>query len=229
MIKLLLIEDDTNLSYIIKSSLEEIIGDYEVNIAANGVEGLSLLETICPDIIVSDIEMPGMNGVDMVKKIRQTDAEVPIIFATGKVSPKDVITGYGAGANYYVKKPFLPEELDAHIKSLINLRTDTKVRIKNAQRQIGKYLFDTKNNCLIYNSKRQKLTGRESQILELLLDNKGEVVRRDDILLKFWETNDFYTSRSLDVFINNIRSYLENDDAIKITNIKRVGLLMNFD
>ncbi|MDR3339900.1 MAG: response regulator transcription factor [Candidatus Symbiothrix sp.] len=229
MIKLLLIEDDTNLSYIIKSSLEEIIGEYEVSIAANGAEGLSMLKTVCPDIIVSDIEMPGMNGLDMVKKIRQTDAGIPILFATGKVSPKDVINGYGAGGNYYVKKPFLPEELDAHIKSLINLRTDTKVRIKKSLRQIGNYLFDTKNNCLTDGLKRQKLTSRESQILELLLENKGKVVRRDDILLKFWEKNDFYTSRSLDVFINNIRSYLSNDDTIIIKNIKKVGLLMDFD
>lgn len=229
MIKLLLIEDDMDWAYIMKSSLEEIIEGYEVNIAANGKEGLVLLDAFCPDIVVSDIKMPEMDGLDMVRKIRQTDKEILIVFATGKTSAKDVAAGYEAGVNNYIKKPFLPEELDAHIKALINLRNETKVKIKKTVYAIGSYQFDPKNLFLLYNFQKQLLTVREAQILELLVENKGEIVRRDAILLKFWDFNDPYTSRSLDVFIAKLRGYLSKDPSIRITNVKSVGLILDFD
>jgi DNA-binding response OmpR family regulator len=229
MIKLLLIEDDTNLGYIIKSSLEEITGGYEVTMAANGEEGLSALKSFRPDIIVSDIEMPVLNGLEMVKKLRQTDRNIPVIFATGKTGSKDVMTGYETGADNYIKKPFLPEELDAHIKALINLKVDSKTRIKNSIRKIGKYEFDPKNFFLTHGSEKKILTSRESGILELLVENKGEIVKREDVLLKFWGESDFYSSRSLDVFISKMRSYLSEDDSVCIKTVKGVGLILDFD
>jgi DNA-binding response OmpR family regulator len=229
MIKLLLIEDDANLGYIIKNNLEDIIGGYEVSLAENGEQGLSLMKSFCPDIIVSDIEMPVLNGLETVKKIRETDKDIPVIFATGKTSAKDVTTGFDAGVNNYIKKPFLPEELDAHIQALIHLRNSHKTQTKNPLHPIGKYVFDPKNYALTYHSERKILTVKESQILELLLENKGEIVKRDDILFKFWETNDFFSSRSLDVFISKIRKYLSEDKSIHLTNAKGIGLILDFD
>lgn len=229
MIKLLLIEDDPNLSYIIKNSFEEIIGGYEVTIAADGEEGLTLWKTVRPDIIVSDIEMPVLKGLDVIKKIRKSDAEIPFVFATAKTASKDVIAGYEAGANNYIKKPFIPEELDAHIKALVNLKFDAKVQMKNALLKIGKYLLDLKKFYLIYNTERIKITNREFQILKLLAEKKGEVVKRQDILLKFWGLEDTFTSRSLDVFITKLRRSLSKDPSIKITNIKRIGLILDFE
>ncbi|GHT10906.1 DNA-binding response regulator [Bacteroidia bacterium] len=230
MIKLLLIEDDANLGYIVKSSLEEIIGGYEVCIAENGEEGLSLFKSFGPDMIVSDIEMPVLNGLETIKKIRETNQDIPVIFATSKTTARDVTTGYDIGANNYIKKPFLPEELDAHIKALIHLRNNNKTRAKNALHKIGEYVFDPKNHFLIYDSDRQILTAKESQILELLLGNKGEIIKRDEILSKLWETGDFFfNSRSLDVFISKIRNYLSKDKSIRITNVKGVGLILDFD
>ncbi|MDR2622546.1 MAG: response regulator transcription factor [Dysgonamonadaceae bacterium] len=230
-IKLLLIEDDINLSYIIKSSLEEIIGGYEVDTAANGAEGLVLWKELHPDIIVSDIEMPVMNGLEMVKKIRQTDMKIPIVFVTGKIASKDVTTGYEAGVNNYIKKPFSPEELDAHIKALINLKNDMKVRTKNKLYQVGKYLFDPKNFTLTYdNSEKKGLTARESKILELLSKHKGEIVKREDFLEMFWENQDStFASRSLDVFISKLRKYLSKDTSISIKTIKTTGLILDFE
>ncbi|MDR1876505.1 MAG: winged helix-turn-helix domain-containing protein, partial [Flavobacteriaceae bacterium] len=86
-----------------------------------------------------------------------------------------------------------------------------------------------KNFFLTCDSERHILTSRESGILELLVENKGEIVKRDDILLKFWGTTDFYSSRSLDVFISKMRGYLSKDDSIGIKNIKGVGLILDFD
>ena len=122
MIKLLLVEDDANLSYIIQGGLEDMIGDYEVCIAHNGEEGLEAYRKEKPDIIVADIEMPVMDGYEMVQRIRKTDKDIPILFSSARVSPKDVVKGYELGVDNYVKKPFLPEELDAHIRALLSGR-----------------------------------------------------------------------------------------------------------
>lgn len=93
MIKLLLVEDDANLSYIIQGGLEDMIGGYEVIIACNGKEGLEKYRQVKPDIIVADIEMPVMDGYEMVRRIRETDRELPILFSSARVSPKDVVKG----------------------------------------------------------------------------------------------------------------------------------------
>ena len=231
MIKLLLIEDDVNLGYIVKSGMEDVIGGYDVEIALNGEEGLKLLKSYSPDVIVSDIEMPVLGGLEMVRKIRQTNLDIPIIFATGKISPKDVTIGYETGADNYIKKPFTPEELDAHVRTLINIKKSGSQRVKNAIYTIGKYTFEPKKFTLIYlDSEKIKLTAKESQILELLVQNKGEIVDRDDILNMFWEKMDsYFASRSLDVFITKLRKHLSNDISISIKNVKPIGLILDFD
>ena len=122
MIKLLLVEDDANLCYIIRGGLEDMIGGYEVMTASNGEEGLKIWKEQHLDIIISDIEMPVMDGYEMVRRIRETDGLIPIVFTSGRVSPKDVVKGYELGVNNYIKKPFLAEELDAHIGALLKMK-----------------------------------------------------------------------------------------------------------
>ena len=122
MIKLLLVEDDASLCYMVKSSLEDLIGGYEVIIANNGKEGLDAWKEHQPDIIVTDIEMPVMDGREMVSRIREIDGDTPLLFASGHVTPKDVIEGYQIGANNYIKKPFIAEEMDAHIRGLLSMK-----------------------------------------------------------------------------------------------------------
>ena len=104
IIKLLLVEDDANLCYIIQGGLEDMIGGYEVLTASNGEEGLAVWKAQQPDVIVADIEMPVMDGYEMVRRIREQDEHVPILFTSGRVSPKDVVKGYELGVNNYVKK-----------------------------------------------------------------------------------------------------------------------------
>jgi DNA-binding response OmpR family regulator len=231
-IKLLLIEDDMNLSYIIKSGLEDIIGNYEVCTATNGEEGLEYLKSYHPDVIVSDIEMPVMNGFEMVKKIRQIDTDIPVLLATGITNPKNVPAGYEAGADFYIKKPFTSEELDAHIKALINTKNNSRLKLKNAIHKMGQYYtFEPKIFTLTYNdSEKKEMTTRESQILEMLVTRKGEIVKKTDFLETFWEKQDpVFASRSLDVFISKLRNYLSKDPSISIKNIKMTGYIMDFD
>lgn len=231
MIKLLLVEDDENLAYIEKSSLTDIIGGYEVITASNGLEGLEIYKSFKPDVIVSDIIMPEMDGLEMVKQIREIDGETIILFTTGLTSPADLRAGYAAGANNYIKKPFVPEELDAHLQSLIKLKAGRRSKDESSHTAFGRYILDADHASLTDKETgiRKILTQREAQVLELLAVNKNEVVRRESVLSRFWglkNKEDFFASRSLDVFIKKIRTALEDDSSIELRTIRGVGFML---
>lgn len=226
-VKLLLVEDDENLAYMEKSSLEDIIGGYEVKTAINGKDGLEVWKNFQPDVIVSDIDMPIMDGIEMVKRIREIDGDTIILFTTGLTSPKDLKAGYAAGANNYVKKPFLPEELDAHIQSLMRLKQGRRSANASNTVKLGKYLLDA-DHATLKNQEdgtEKMLTAREAKILEILAVNKNEVVRREAVLSRFWgvEDKDYFASRSLDVFIKKIRTAIKDEPSVELKTVRGVG------
>ncbi len=231
MTKVLLVEDDKNLSFILKSSLEQMIGGYEVVSVANGKDGLDMLTKENFDVIVSDVEMPVMDGVTMVQHIRKNHPSLAIIFITGLTTARDVINGYQAGADFYIKKPFLPEELDAHIQAVLRMKHNTQVESPVGNDEdtiftIGKYSFDPTQNMLIFENEQHTLTAKESKILEMLCREKGKVVSRENILNEIWGNSDFYSSRSLDVFITKLRKYLSKDTDISLNVLKGVGICL---
>lgn len=231
MTRVLLVEDDKNLSFILKSSLEQMIGGYEVLSVANGKDGLDMLAKENFDVIVSDVEMPVMDGVTMVQHIRKNHPSLAIIFITGLTTARDVINGYQAGADFYIKKPFLPEELDAHIQAVLRMRHNTQAESPVGNDEdtiftIGKYSFDPTQNLLIFENEQHTLTAKESKILEMLCREKGKVVSRENILNEIWGNSDFYSSRSLDVFITKLRKYLSKDTDISLNVLKGVGICL---
>lgn len=231
MTRVLLVEDDKNLSFILKSSLEQMIGGYEVVSVANGKDGLDMLTKENFDVIVSDVEMPVMDGVTMVQHIRKNHPSLAIIFITGLTTARDVINGYQAGADFYIKKPFLPEELDAHIQAVLRMKHNTQVEGPASKDEdtiftIGKYSFDPTQNLLIFENEQQTLTAKESKILEMLCREKGKVVSRENILNEIWGNSDFYSSRSLDVFITKLRKYLSKDTDISLNVLRGVGICL---
>ncbi len=228
-IKLLLVEDDANLCYIIRGGLEDMIGGYEVLTASDGAQGLSIWKEQRPDVIVSDIEMPGMDGYEMVRRIRETDGDTPILFTSGRVSPKDVVKGYELGVNNYIKKPFLAEELDAHIGALLKMKRGTAARDESEIYKLGKnYVFDATHAVLKLPSGLSKtLTQREAKLLQMLCRKKNEVVRREAILSRLWDTEeDFFASRSLDVFVSRLRKLLAEDAGVQLKTVKGIGLCL---
>ena len=229
MIKLLLVEDDPNLSYIIQGGLEDMIGGYEVLTAINGEEGLKQWKEHQPDVIVSDIEMPVMNGYEMVRRIREIDGDTPILFSSALVSPKDVVKGYEIGANNYIKKPFIPEELDAHVQALLKMKLGKKSKDESQCYRLGKsFVLDATHATLKHESgARKTLTAREAGLLQMLCEKKGEVIRREAILDKFWNTeDDYFASRSLDVFVTKLRKLLSEDTSVAIKTVKGIGLML---
>lgn len=230
IIKLLLVEDDANLCYIIQGGLEDMIGGYEVLTAANGEEGLKVWKAEQPDVIVADIEMPVMDGYEMVKRIREEDEHIPILFTSGRVSPKDVVKGYELGVNNYVKKPFLAEELHAHVTALLKLTRGLQVQKNEVPEvSIGQlFSFDTTRGVLKQKSGEERmLTVREADLLRMLCEHKGQVVRREVILSRLWNTEeDYFASRSLDVFVSRLRKLLANDETVELKTVKGVGLIL---
>ena len=238
MVKLLLVEDDVNLSYIVQTALEDLIGGYQVFTAANGAEGLKQWEAHKPDIIVSDIEMPvmngfdmvrriretEMNGFDMVRRIRETDKTTPIIFGSALTSPRDVKEGYKLGVNNYVKKPFVPDELDAHVHALLKLTEGHKTTDETGHFRLGRYTLDAPHAILRddQTEELQTLSQREAQLLQLLAENRNQTVRREAILSRL-------ASRSLDVFVNKLRKLLEDEPRVEIKTVRGVGLMLISD
>ncbi len=230
MIKLLLVEDDANLRYVVQGGLEDIIGGYDVRAAASGEEGLKVWEEFKPDIIISDIDMPGMDGFEMVKRIRETDRDTPILFASALTSPKDVRKGYEMGVNNYIKKPFIADELDAHIQAILKMKEGAKSRTETGFCKFGNYTLDTEHaNLRDDRTGRQRvLTLMEAKILQILAQNKNETIRREAILSRCWNTeDDYFASRSLDVFIVKLRKLFEDDPDIEIKTIRKVGLALH--
>ena len=232
MIKLLLVEDDANLNYIIQGGLEDMIGGYEVQTASNGEEGIHLWREWEPDVIVSDIEMPVMDGYEMVRRIRRVDGIIPILFTSGRISPKDVVKGYELGVNNYIKKPFLAEELNAHITALLRLTNGIRSCDVSSVYAIGYlYEFDAGQAILRQkNGEEKTLTERETHLMRMLCEHKGEVVKREMILSQLWNTDDdYFASRSLDVFVSRLRKLLSEDDSVQIKTVKGVGLVLKED
>jgi len=213
-IKLLFVEDDASFAFIVKGSLE-LYGTFQVQTASNGKEGLEAYSTFNPDVIVADIEMPVMDGMEMIAKIRKNDETIPILFASGHTNAKNVLDGYKLNADNFIKKPFLPEELGAHIQAVLKRSRIPSNTIPD-NIFLGDYVFNTDKQYLLYKGVKKKLSVRGTKILYKLYENRGNVVRREDILNEFWGTNDFFTSRSLDVYINSLRRHLSHDPGVSI-------------
>ena len=232
MIRVLLVEDDKNLSFILKSSLEQMIGGYEVITASNGKDGLELLSQRVFDVIVSDVEMPVMDGRTMVQQIRKHYPSLPILFITGLTTARDVINGYQSGVDFYIKKPFLPEELNAHIQAVLKMQaritcSPEQEKAKEETYSIGTYQFSPSQNLLCHGMEQQTLTPKETKILEMLCREKGHVVSRETILNAIWENADFYSFPKSDVFTTKLRKYLSKDGHISLKVLKGVGLCLN--
>ena len=193
-IKVLLVEDEETLAMIIKDTLEG--QNFIINTATDGEEGLHLFFELRPDVLVADVMMPKMDGFEMVRRIRQTDKQTPVLFLTARSAINDVVEGFELGANDYLKKPFGMQELIIRIKALMGKAfnfTETKV---TSRFEIGSYLFDPVAQTLLHAGVRQELSHCESEILKRLCENRNQVVNTQDVLLELWGEEAGLPSRS---------------------------------
>ncbi len=217
-LKILLAEDEASLGMIVKESLES--RNFEVFLAKNGVLAYEMYQSEKPDILVLDVMMPEKDGFTLAKEIRAENKHIPIIFLTAKSQTKDVLEGFDHGGNDYLKKPFSMEELIVRINALLN-RTKQNKNTENIL--IGEYIFNFTKQTITYQEEKTTLTHRESQLLFYLHQQKNEVLDRTFILKKLWKNDDFFSTRSMDVFISKLRKKLQKDPNIQIINIRGFG------
>lgn len=220
---ILLAEDDLDYAFILKQYLE--ISGFTITWAKNGVEALAVYPEVKPDICLFDVMMPHMDGFTLAEKILDLYPETPIIFLTAKGLKEDKIKGLKLGADDYVVKPFEVDELILRIKNILKRTQNREALPKiNGTIPIGSYTFDFENFALIHENITHRITEKEALLIRYLYTNKNRVLKRDDILREIWGNDDFFSGRSMDVFVSRLRKYFSEDPTISISGIRGIGL-----
>ncbi len=220
---LLLVEDDPNLSMIIQDYLE--MQGYKTTLAKDGHEGFEAFKKKKYDLLLLDVMMPRKDGFTLAADIRKTDQQTPIIFLTAKAMKEDRIAGFKAGCDDYITKPFSSEELSLRIKAVLK-RCSIPISSKIEPLDVffmGDFTFDVNNMTLSSETFQKVLTRREAELLGFLCENKGQLLKREQILNAVWGNDDYFNGRSMDVFIAKLRKYLKSDPRIQITNVHGTG------
>lgn len=213
------VEDDETLSFITRDQLEE--QGYEVHHFADGKCALEAFKAEYFDLAILDIMLPNVDGFTIAEKIRQVDEAIPVLFLSAKSLEEDRLKGFQIGGDDYLTKPFSMEELIYKIK--VFLKRSVLKDAANPVVRLGQFTLDSINLKLERNGNVQDLTAKEADLLLLLIQNKNQTVRREDILIKLWGKNDYFLGRSLDVFISRLRKYLDADSSINIETVRGVG------
>ena len=222
--KILFVEDDVSHGYLLMDYLES--NDFNVSLFRDGESGLNAFRNNHFDLCILDIMLPAMDGLTLSVRIKEINPDIPVIFLTAKSLKHDKIKGLKLGADDYVTKPFDEEELLLRIKAVLK-RTQIEIKHKaTSVYKIGKFTFDHKNQLLRSSGDTKRLTKTESNVLKCLCMNKNNIILKNDLLESVWGDDDYFTGRSLDVFISKLRKHLKKDPCIKIDCIPKVGLIL---
>ncbi|WP_290845525.1 response regulator transcription factor [Flavobacterium sp.] len=219
MPRILYAEDDETLAFLTKDNLEQ--QGYEVVHCADGNTCFEHFSQQDFDICILDIMMPKRDGFELAEDIRKVDGHIPIIFLSAKTLKEDRIKGLKLGADDYLVKPFSIEELVLKIEVFLK-RSQKFVVSGKPDYKVGKFAFDSLNYALVFDSEKVTLTQRESELLKFFLDNKGQVLKREQILKALWGDDDYFMGRSLDVFISRLRKILASENVV-IENLHGIG------
>ncbi len=227
MKKILLAEDDADFAGVLKHYLE--LHQFEITWAENGEEALAIFQTDNFDICVFDVMMPKMDGFTLAEKIIKINPDVPFVFLTARKLKEDKIIGLKLGADDYIVKPFEADELVLRLNNILKRSKQNQYSTINDQLQIGNYLFDTKRLSLKNDVQTQQLTEKEASLILFFYTHKNQMIKREQILKTIWGNDDFFSGRSMDVYISKIRKYFKNDSRISIESVRNIGLEFKID
>jgi len=220
---ILLVEDDPNFGIVLRDYLN--LNSFQVTLAKNGMEGFDKYKKGDYDLCILDVMMPYKDGYTLAKEIREDNTSVPIIFLTAKSMKEDVLQGYKVGADDFLNKPFDSEVLLAKIKTLLKRKSSqTTVSQKQTDFQIGDFHLNAKLRFLTYKKENPiKLSPKENDLLKLLALHLNDLMPRELALTQIWRDDNYFTSRSMDVYIAKLRKYLKQDPKVEILNIHGEG------
>lgn len=220
--KIFYLEDEPFLGKIVRESLES--RDFEVCWATDGRVAIGDFQKFDPEICVLDVMLPHRDGFSVGQEIRQLRPAMPIIFLTAKTQTADVLEGFAAGGNDYIRKPFSMEELIVRIHNLLKISVvaTPAAHLPTGDLTLGALQFSPQRQELFFENQVRRLSHRESELLKMLAEQAGEVVARKEILDKIWGNDSFFNSRNLDVYITRLREYLR-PGGVEILTLKSVG------
>lgn len=218
--KILYAEDDQTLAFLTEDNLLQ--HQYEVDHYSDGEACLEAFMRNQYDICIFDVMLPGLDGFALATEVRKHNQHIPIIFLSAKTLKEDRIKGLRTGADDYLVKPFSIEELVLKIEIFIN-RSQKNTPTQSKVYKVSKYQFDPGNFSLKNEKEEISLTQRESELLKYFLDNKDQVLKREQILNSLWGQDDYFLGRSLDVFVSRLRKIFSKDENVKIENLHSIG------
>lgn len=223
--KILLVEDDPNFGAVLKDYLT--MSGYDVRLAIDGEKGEDLFFKEEFNLCVLDVMMPRKDGFALATQIKRVNPEMPVIFLTAKTLQEDILEGFKVGADDYITKPFNSEELLFRIAAI--LKRGGKLRANQQQKEftVGKYHFNYKSRILKNGETEAKLSPKEAELLRLFCMKVNDIVYREEALKQIWGRDDYFTARSMDVFVTKLRKYLKDDATLEIVNIHGNGFRLN--
>jgi DNA-binding response OmpR family regulator len=217
--RIFLVEDDLSFGSVLKSYLE--INDFSVDLVDDGKIAIDVFRRGVYDLCILDVMLPHVDGFTIAAEVRSINSVIPIIFLTAKKLKEDLLRGYGVGADDYITKPFDTDILLCKIKAIISRRD-----IQDGSRdiyEIGKFIFNARLRTLTIGNTERKLSPKEGQLLEMLAMAPNALVSREAALKKIWGADDYFTARSMDVYVTKLRKYLGDDQQIALKNIHGSG------
>lgn len=209
-----MVEDDEAIADVVRRSLR--VEGHEVQSAADGVEALALAESFAPDLIVLDLGLPRLDGVEVLKRIR-AESDVPVLVLTARVETSDRVEGLDSGADDYLPKPFERDELTARVRALLRRRPPRG----QARLTVGDLVINPDTREVFRGDREIELTKREFELLEYLVRNQKLVVSRQQLLEDVWGYDPLDETNTVDVFISNLRRKLESEGEDRILFTKR--------
>ena len=220
--RLLLVEDDPNFGTVLRDYL--ILNDFEVTHAIDGNDGLEKFGQGNFDLTILDVMMPYKDGFTLAKEIKEINKNMPIIFLTAKSMKEDVVKGYKAGADDYLNKPFDSEVLLYKIRAIIDRKSGiNEDKFQEFEFKIGGYDFNSKLRFLKFGDETKKLSPKENELLKLMCVYLDDLMPRELALTKIWQDDNYFTSRSMDVYVAKLRKYLQKDPNVEIINVHGEG------
>ncbi len=214
-----LVEDDPNLGSLIEENLRE--EGYGVNWLKNGEEALSKFDVEKPQLLILDVMLPDIDGFELATRFRAKDKQTPILFLTAKDLTEDRIKGFESGGDDYITKPFSMKELLLRME--VFLRRSGIQEKEKSDVVGGSWALDSDRRVFAINASEHKLTNREFELLQFLLERQDELIPRENILKELWGDDDYFMGRSLDVFISRLRNMMKAHSEFQIENEHGIG------
>lgn len=212
MKRILIIEDDASIALGLEGALQE--EGYATQVARTGPDGLQLVMEYEPDLLILDLMLPGMSGLEICKRLRDKGRATPVIMLTAKAEENDKILGLEVGADDYVTKPFSVRELLARVRAHLRREENTPATENNGRAEkhsFGEVLVDFKRHEVYKAGKLQELTNREFKLLEYFLKHPGELLSRERLLNEIWGYEFYPSTRTVDNHILRLRKHIEPD------------------